>query len=59
MPYDPDGTWLHYYRRFESTEGDTALFGIPFAHSERMGAWTLRVTDLASGNETELQVDLR
>ena len=45
--YDPDGTWLRYYRRFESTDGDTALFSIPFAHSDRAGAWTLRVTDLA------------
>ena len=56
--YDPDGTWVRYYRRFETTDGDAAVFSVPFAQSDRTGAWTVRVTDVASGNAAETRIDL-
>ena len=56
--YDPAGEWRPYYRRFASMAGDSAGFTVPLAHNDLPGAWTVRVTDVASGSSEEHRVAL-
>ena len=56
--YDPEGEWCPYYRRFARVTGDSAEFTVPFAHNDLAGAWTVRVTDVASGGFAEDRIGL-
>ena len=56
--YDPDGKWPRHYRRFARVAGDRAEFAVPFAHNDPQGAWTVRVTDVATGGFAERRVSL-
>ena len=56
--YDPEGEWSQHYRRFARVTGGRAEFAVPFAHNDLPGAWTLRVTDVASGGFAEDRIGL-
>ncbi len=54
----PDGIPVGYLRQVVQTRTGEAVFELPFARNDIVGEWTLRVTDVATGVQTEATVAL-
>jgi len=57
-PYRPDGQWMQRLRKFAVLRGDDAELTIPLALNEREGAWVLKVTDVATGLNASVHVEV-
>ena len=50
---------VQHYRDFVSINGRMGRSAIPFAFNDTPGKWTIRATDVASGNTGTTMVTLR